>query len=52
MNRSSVLRVGDLEIDRLSQNVKRAGKKIELTAKEYSLLEFWQRIRAASSRAP
>ncbi len=40
VNRSSVLRVGDLEIDRLAQNVKRAGKKIELTAKEYSLLEY------------
>jgi DNA-binding response OmpR family regulator len=40
VNRSSVLRVGDLEIDRLSQNVKRAGKKIELTAKEYGLLEY------------
>ena len=40
VNRSSVLRVGDLEIDRLSQNVRRAGKKIELTAKEYALLEY------------
>jgi len=40
VNRSSVLRVADLEIDRLSQNVKRAGKKIELTAKEYGLLEY------------
>ena len=40
VNRSSVLRVGDLEVDRLSQNVKRGGKKIELTAKEYSLLEY------------
>src|ERR1700691_1177334 len=40
VNRSSVLRVADLEIDRLSQNVKRAGRKIELTAKEYSLLEY------------
>jgi two-component system copper resistance phosphate regulon response regulator CusR len=40
VNRSSVLRVGDLEIDRLSQRVKRAGKKIELTGKEYSLLEY------------
>jgi DNA-binding response OmpR family regulator len=40
VNRSSVLRVGDLEIDRLSQIVKRGGKKIELTAKEYSLLEY------------
>jgi DNA-binding response OmpR family regulator len=40
VNRSSVLRVGDLEIDRLSQSVRRAGKKIELTAKEYGLLEY------------
>ena len=40
VSRSSVLRVGDLEIDRLSQNVKRAGKNIELTSKEYSLLEY------------
>ena len=40
VNRSSVIRVGDLEIDRLSQSVKRAGKKIELTAKEYALLEY------------
>jgi DNA-binding response OmpR family regulator len=39
-DRSSVLRVGDLEIDRLAQQVKRAGKRIELTAKEYSLLEY------------
>ncbi|HSY18842.1 MAG TPA: response regulator transcription factor [Candidatus Acidoferrales bacterium] len=40
VNRSSVLRVADLEIDRLSQNVRRGGKKIDLTAKEYSLLEY------------
>jgi DNA-binding response OmpR family regulator len=40
VNRSSVLRVGVLEIDRLSQKVKRAGKKIELTGKEYALLEY------------
>ena len=40
VNRSSVLRVADLEVDRLSQQVKRAGKKVELTAKEYSLLEY------------
>jgi len=35
-----VLRIGDLEIDRASQQVRRAGKKIELTSKEYSLLEY------------
>ncbi len=39
-DRSSVLRVGDLEIDRLAQQVKRAGKRIDLTSKEYSLLEY------------
>src|SRR5688572_13422328 len=40
VNRSSVLRVGDLELDRLSQQVRRAGKKITLTSKEYGLLEY------------
>ncbi|HEY4215451.1 MAG TPA: response regulator transcription factor [Steroidobacteraceae bacterium] len=40
VTRSTVLRVGDLEIDRLSQQVRRAGKRIELTAKEYGLLEY------------
>jgi two-component system copper resistance phosphate regulon response regulator CusR len=37
---SNVLRIGDLEIDRASQQVRRAGKRIELTSKEYSLLEY------------
>ena len=40
VNRSSTLVVGTLELDRLTQQVKRAGKRIELTAKEYSLLEY------------
>src|SRR3982075_648948 len=40
VNRSSVVRVGELELDRLSQQVKRGGKRIELTSKEYSLLEY------------
>jgi DNA-binding response OmpR family regulator len=40
VNHSSVLRVADLELDRLSQQVRRAGKRIELTAKEYGLLEY------------
>lgn len=40
VNRSSTLTVGDLELDRLTQQVKRAGKRIELTVKEYSLLEY------------
>lgn len=40
VNRASTVRLGDLELDRLSQQVKRAGKRIELTTKEYSLLEY------------
>ncbi len=40
VNRSSILRVGDLELDRLSQKIKRAGKNIDLTGKEYALLEY------------
>jgi two-component system copper resistance phosphate regulon response regulator CusR len=36
----TVLRVADLELDRLSQQVRRGGKRIELTSKEYSLLEY------------
>lgn len=39
-NRTQTLRVADLEIDRLTQQVRRAGKRIELTAKEYALLEY------------
>jgi DNA-binding response OmpR family regulator len=39
-NRPNVLRVGDLEVDRLSQQVRRGGKRIELTSKEYGLLEY------------
>jgi two-component system copper resistance phosphate regulon response regulator CusR len=35
-----MVRVGDLELDRLSQQVKRGGRRIELTSKEYSLLEY------------
>ena len=40
VSRASVLRVADLELDRLSQQVRRAGQSIELTAKEYALLEY------------
>jgi DNA-binding response OmpR family regulator len=40
VTRSSVLRVADLEIDRLAQQVRRAGRRIELTAREYALLEY------------
>jgi len=40
VSRDHVLRVADLEVDRLAQQVRRAGKRVELTAKEYSLLEY------------
>jgi two-component system, OmpR family, copper resistance phosphate regulon response regulator CusR len=40
VDRPNVLRVADLEVDRLSQQVKRAGRRVELTAKEYALLEY------------
>ena len=40
ISRAAVVRIADLEMDRLSQQVKRSGRKIELTAKEYALLEY------------
>jgi DNA-binding response OmpR family regulator len=40
VNRANVLRVADLELDRLSQQVRRAGRRIDLTVKEYALLEY------------
>jgi two-component system copper resistance phosphate regulon response regulator CusR len=40
VERPNVLRIADLEVDRLSKQVRRAGQRIELTAKEYSLLEY------------
>ena len=36
---SSALRVADLELDRIERRVTRSGERIELTAKEYNLLE-------------
>jgi two-component system copper resistance phosphate regulon response regulator CusR len=40
VNRSSSIHLADLELDRLSQQVKRGGRRIELTSKEYALLEY------------
>jgi two-component system OmpR family response regulator len=37
------LKLGDLELDRMTRRVTRAGKKIELTAREFQLLEFMMR---------
>ena len=39
-NQAYVLRVADLEVDRLTQQVRRAGKRLELTSKEFALLEY------------
>jgi two-component system copper resistance phosphate regulon response regulator CusR len=38
--RSDQLKVDDLELDRLSRQVRRGGRPIELTSKEYALLEY------------
>jgi two-component system copper resistance phosphate regulon response regulator CusR len=38
--RNHVLRVADLEVDRLTHQVRRGGKRIDLTSKEYALLEY------------
>jgi two-component system copper resistance phosphate regulon response regulator CusR len=37
---NSTLKIADLEVDRLSHRVTRAGRRIELSPKEYSLLEY------------
>jgi two-component system copper resistance phosphate regulon response regulator CusR len=41
--REETIRVADLEIDTRAQRVKRAGHTIQLTAKEYALLEYFVR---------
>jgi two-component system, OmpR family, response regulator len=39
----TMLRVGDLEIDLLTREVRRAGHRVELLAREYRLLEYLMR---------
>jgi two-component system copper resistance phosphate regulon response regulator CusR len=39
----AVLRVADLEMNRVERTVQRAGRKIELTPKEFGLLEYMMR---------
>ena len=39
-NKSTVLRLADLALDTISHEVKRGNAKIELTVREYRLLEF------------
>jgi two-component system copper resistance phosphate regulon response regulator CusR len=40
VKREAVLRIADLELDRLTQQVRHRGKRVELTPKEYGLLEY------------
>ncbi len=40
---ASLLKFGDLELDLLKRSVTRAGQKIKLTSKEFSLLEYFMR---------
>jgi two-component system, OmpR family, copper resistance phosphate regulon response regulator CusR len=39
----SVLQVGDLKLDRVGRLVERAGRRIDLTSKEFALLEYLMR---------
>ncbi len=40
VTRANVLRVADLEIDRISHQVRRGGTNIKLTSREYALIEY------------
>ncbi len=40
-DKMSILRVADLELNQLTHKVKRDGKEIDLTSKEYALLEYF-----------
>ncbi len=40
VNHASRIRIDDLELDRLLQQVTRAGRRIDLTSKEFALLEY------------
>lgn len=41
--RENVLRVADLELDTMTRMVRRGGRRVELTPKEYALLEYLMR---------
>ena len=40
VERADVLRIADLELNRLTQEVRRGGHRIDLTVKEYAVLEY------------
>ncbi len=44
-NKQALITVGDLEIDTLGRRVRRSGREIELSAREYLLLEYLARRR-------
>ncbi len=39
-DKTGILKIGDLELDQLRHKVKRAGKEIQLSSKEFALLEY------------
>lgn len=41
IDRATTLKVADLELDQLTHKVKRAGREIPLTSREYALLEYF-----------
>jgi two-component system copper resistance phosphate regulon response regulator CusR len=43
VQRDQLMRVADLEVDPVRRRVTRAGDRIELTAKEYTLLDYFMR---------
>lgn len=43
LSRETVLRVGDLELDTVSHQVRRGGRDVDLTSKEYAMLEYFMR---------
>ena len=42
-SRDPLLRAGDLELDTVTRDVRRGGRAIELTSKEYAILEYFLR---------
>ncbi len=40
-DKMSILRIADLELNQLTHKVKRGGREIDLTSKEYALLEYF-----------
>jgi heavy metal response regulator len=43
LDKSNLLKISDFELDTIAHSAKRGGKKIEFTAREYELLEFFMR---------